>query len=114
LVVAGKANERAVAHTLIEKLGSLVPRAHLEGYTEYARYNGAFLEPLKKLASDTRASIRRRHREKVQVCVVVAVAHDRKPGIVPVNACDKHVYIGSANARRYPRRCPTPSQAVLN
>jgi hypothetical protein len=114
LVVAGKVNERAIAHTLIEEMGSFVPRAHFQGDAEYARYDGAFLEPLKELASDARSSIRRRHREKVQVCVVVSVAHDRKPSNVLVNACDEYVNIGSANTRRYPRRCPTPPQTVFN
>jgi hypothetical protein len=52
LVVAGKVHERVIAHTLIEELGSFVPRAHFQGDAEYARYDGAFLEPLKKLASD--------------------------------------------------------------
>jgi hypothetical protein len=52
LVVAGKLSERAIAHTLIEELGSFVAGAHFQGDVEYARYDGAFLEPLKELASD--------------------------------------------------------------
>jgi hypothetical protein len=52
LVVAGKVNERAIAQTLIEELCSFVPRAHFQGDAEYPRYDGAFLEPLEKLASD--------------------------------------------------------------
>jgi hypothetical protein len=52
LVVAGKVNEGAIAHALIEELGSFVLRAHFQGDAEYARYDGAFLEPLEKLASD--------------------------------------------------------------
>jgi len=52
LIVAGKVSERAIAHTLIEKLGSFVPGAHLQADAEHASYDGAFLEPLKKLASD--------------------------------------------------------------
>jgi len=52
LVVAGKVNEHAIAHTLIEKLGSSIPGAYFQRDAEYARYDGAFLEPLKKLASD--------------------------------------------------------------
>ncbi|HYT54869.1 MAG TPA: hypothetical protein VEQ38_09160 [Verrucomicrobiae bacterium] len=52
LVVAGKVNEHAVAHTLIEELSSFIPGAYFQSDAEYARYDGAFLEPLKKLASD--------------------------------------------------------------
>jgi hypothetical protein len=52
LVVAGKVNEGAIAHALIEELGSFVLRAHFQGDAEYARYDSAFLEPLEKLASD--------------------------------------------------------------
>jgi hypothetical protein len=52
LVVAGKLNERAIAHSLIEELRSIVQGAHFQGDAEYARYDGAFLEPLEKLASD--------------------------------------------------------------
>jgi len=52
LVVAGKVNEHAVAHTLIEELSSFIPGAYFQSDVEYARYDGAFLEPLKKLASD--------------------------------------------------------------
>jgi hypothetical protein len=52
LVVAGKVNECAIAQTLIEELRSFVSRAHFQGDAEYARYDGALLEPLKKLASN--------------------------------------------------------------
>jgi len=114
LVVSGKLNERAIAHALIEELGSFVPGAHFQGDLEYACYDSAFLEPLEKLASDTCSPIRRSHSEKVQVCVVVSVAHDRKPSNVIVNACDKYVNIGDVNTHCYPCRCPTPSETVLN
>jgi len=107
-------NERAIAHTLIKEMGSFVPRAHFQGNAEYARDDGAFFEPLEKLASDACSSIRRSHSEKVQVCVVISVAHDRKPGNVTVNACDEYVDIGSTDTRRYPRRCPAPPETVLN
>jgi hypothetical protein len=107
-------NERAIAQTLIKELGSFVPLPHFQGDVEYARYDGAFLEPLKKLASDARSSIRRSHREKVQVCNVVSVAHDRKANNFTVNACDEHVDIGGANTRCYAHRCPTPSETVFN
>jgi hypothetical protein len=33
-------------------LSSFIPRARFKGHVEYARYNGAFLEPLKKLVAD--------------------------------------------------------------
>jgi hypothetical protein len=114
LVVAGKVSDRVIAHTPIEELRSLVPRPHFQGDIENARYDGAFLEPLEKSASDARASIRRSHSEKVQVCVVVSVAHDRKPGNVLANACDQYVNIGGANTRGYTRRCPTPSETVFD
>ena len=114
LVIAGKVNEGAITHTLVEELGSFVPRAHFQGDAEYARYDGAFLEPLKKLASDACSSIGRSHSQKVQVCVVVSVAHDRKPSNVIVNACDEHVNIRGANARGYPHRRPTPAETVFN
>jgi hypothetical protein len=46
-------NERAIAHALIKELCSFISRAHFQGDGEYARYDGAFLEPLKQLASYT-------------------------------------------------------------
>src|SRR5262245_12225095 len=104
LVVTGKVNEDAITHTLIEELSPFVSRAHFQGDAEYSRYDGAFLEPLKKLASDACSSIGRSHSEKVQVCVVVSVAHDCKPSNVMVNPCDEHVNIRRANARGYPHR----------
>jgi hypothetical protein len=45
-------SELTIAHLLIEELGGLVPGAHFQGNAEYAGYNGAFLEPLKKLVAD--------------------------------------------------------------
>ena len=114
LVVTGKVNEHAIAHALIEELGSFVPGAHFQSDAEYARYNGAFLEPIEQLASDACSSIRGSHREKIQVRVVVSVAHDRKPRNVIVNACDEHVNIAGANTRRYPLRRPTPLETVLD
>jgi len=114
LVIAGKLNERAIAHSLIEELRSIVPSAHFQGDAEYARYDGALLEPLEKLASDARSSIGRSHSEKVQVCILVSVAHDPKPRNVLLNACDEYVNLGGANTRCYPHRCPTPSETVLN
>jgi len=76
LVVAGEVSEHAIAHMLIEELSFFVPHPHFQGGVEYARYDGAFLEPLQKSASDASPSVPRSHGEKVQVCVVVAVAHD--------------------------------------
>jgi hypothetical protein len=76
LVVAGEVSDRAIAHTPIEELSFFVPHPHFQGDVEYARYDGAFLGPLEKSASDARSPIPRSHGEKVQVCVVVAVAHD--------------------------------------
>jgi hypothetical protein len=114
LVVTGKVNEGAIAHAPIEELRSLVAGANFQGYPEYARYDGAFLEPLKKLASDPCSSIRRSHSEKIQVCDVVSVAHDPKARNVIVNARDEYVNIGSANTRCYPHRRPTPLETVLN
>src|SRR6266850_2269737 len=114
LVVAGKVYQRAIAHAFVKELGSFVPRAHFQGNGEYARDDGTFFEPLKKLASNTQATISRRHSEKVQVRVVIAVAHDRKAGNVTVHACDEYVDIGSANTSCYSHRCPTPAETVLN
>jgi hypothetical protein len=114
LVVTGKVNERAIAHPLIEELCSFVPGAHFQGDAEYARYDGALLEPLKKLASDACSSIGRSHSEKVQVRVIITVAHDRKASNVVVNARDEDVDIGGANARGYPHRRPTPAETVFN
>jgi hypothetical protein len=114
LIVSGKVNERAITHALIEELGSLVLSAHFQGDLEYARYDTAFLEPLKKLASDACSSIGRSHGEKVQVCVGVSVAHDPKPSNVIVNARDEYVDIGSANTRGYPHRRPTPAETIFN
>jgi hypothetical protein len=107
-------NERAIAHTLIEEPGFFVLRAHFEGNGEYARYHGAFFEPLEKSASDAGSSIGRRHGKKVQVCVVVSVPHNRKPNNVLANACHNYVDIGRANTPGYQHRPPTPSETVFN
>src|SRR5215510_6837473 len=114
LIVTGKLKERAIAHALIKKLCSFVSRAHFQGVGEYARDDGAFLEPLKKLASHACSSVGRSHSQKVQVRVVVAVAHDRKTGDVFLNAGNEYVNIRSANTRRYSPRRPTPLETVLN
>ena len=114
LVVTGKVSEHVIAHTLIEELCSFVPGAHFQVDVEYAGYEGAFLEPLEELATDTFASIRRSHGEQVQVRGVVSVAHDPKPRNPIVNACDEHVDVGRANTRCYPLRRPAPSEAVFN
>jgi hypothetical protein len=114
LVIAGKVSDGPIAHTLIEELRSFVPGAHFQGNAEYARYHRAFLEPTKKLACDTSASVRRSHGEEVQVRVVVSVAHDRKPRDAIANACNEYVDIGGVNAGCYPLRRPTPSQIVFN
>jgi hypothetical protein len=52
LVIARKMSELAIAHLLIEELGGLVPGTHFQRDVECSRYDGAFLEPLKKLATD--------------------------------------------------------------
>jgi hypothetical protein len=114
LVVAGKMTERAIAQTLIKELSAFVPRAHFEGDPEYAPDDSAFLQPLEKLASDAGSSIRRSHREKVQVCIVISVTHDCKPGNFFADTSDEHVNIVGVNTRRYPRWRPTPLKAVLN
>jgi hypothetical protein len=114
LVVAGKMTERAIAQTLIKELGSFVLRAHFERDPEYARYDGAFLEPLEKLASDAGSSVGRSHGEKVQVCVVISVTHNCKPGNFDADASDKHVNIVGVNTRCYTQWCPTPLKTVLN
>src|SRR5215510_220951 len=114
LIVAGELKERAIAHALIKKLCSFVLRAHFQGDAEYACDDGAFLEPLKKLASDPCSSVGRSHSQKVQMRVVVAVAHDRKTSDVFLNASDEYIDIRSANTRRYPSRRPAPLETVLN
>jgi len=114
LIVTGKLKERAIAHALIKKLCSFVSRAHFQGDLENARDDGALLEPLEKLASDACSSIGRGHSQKVQMRVIVAVAHDRKPGDVFLNAGDDNVNIRGANTRCYPLRCPAPLETVLN
>ena len=114
LIVTGELKKRAITHALIKKLCSFVSRADFQGDAEYARDDGAFLEPLKKLASHTRSSVGRSHRQKVQMRVVVAVAHDRKTSDVFVNAGDEYIDISGANTRCYPLRRPAPLETVLN
>src|SRR5262245_4510706 len=114
LIVTGQLKERAITHALIKKLCSFVSRAHFQGDAEYARDDGAFFEPLEKLASDACSSVGRSHSQKVQMRVVVAVAHDRKTSDVFLNAGDQYIDIGGANTRRYPSRRPTPLETVLN
>ena len=58
-------SERAIAHALIEGLCSWVPRTHFQGDGEYARYDGAFLEPLNKLASNAESSVGRSDSEEI-------------------------------------------------
>src|SRR5215831_17283480 len=114
LIVTGKLKERAIAHAPIKKLCSFVSRADFQGDAEYACDDGAFLEPLKKLASDACSSVGRSHRQKVQMRVVAAVAHDRKTSDGFVNAGDEYIDISGANARCYPLRRPAPLETVLN
>src|SRR5262245_7100250 len=114
LIVTGKLKERAIAHALIKKLCSFVSRAHFQGDAEYPRDDGAFLEPLEKLASHACSSVGRSHSQKVQMRVVVAVAHDRKTSDVIVNAGDEYVDIRGANTRCYPLGRPAPLETVLN
>jgi hypothetical protein len=114
LVVTGKLKESAITHALIKKLCSFVPRAHFQGDVEYARDDGAFFEPLKQLASDACSSVGRRHSQEVQMCVVVAVAHDREPRDVFVNTGNEYVNIRRVNTRCYPLRRPTPLETVFN
>jgi hypothetical protein len=114
LIVAGKVSESAIAHTLIEELCSFVSGPHFQRDIKYPCYDGAFLEPLKKSSSKTCSSIRRSDSEKVQVCVVVSVAHDRKTGNVIVNGGHEYVNIWGTNTRGYARRCPTPCETVLD
>ena len=114
LIVTGELKERAITHALIKKLCSFVSRADFQGDAEYARDDGAFLEPLKKLASHTRSSVGRSHRQKVQMRIVVAIAHDRKTSDVFVNAGDEYIDIRGANARCYSLRRPAPLETVLN
>src|SRR5262245_5732651 len=113
-VVVGKVRERDIAHTLIEELCFFITGANFQGYAEYPGHDSAFLEPRKQLASDASSSIGQSHSQKVQVCDVVAVAHDRKTDNFTVNACDQYVSIGVANASCYPHRCPSPAQTVFN
>ena len=114
LVVAGELNEGAIAHALIKEPGPLVFLAHFQGDAEYARDDGAFFEPLEQLPSDARPSIRRSHGEKIQVRVIVAVAHDRETGNVPANTRDDHVDIRRANTRCYSHRRPAPAETVFD
>jgi hypothetical protein len=106
--------ERAIAQPLIKELSSLVFRADFQGDPEYAGDDGASLKPLKKLAADAGSSKGRGYREKVQVCIIVVVTHNRKPGNFVAETGHKHVNIVGVNARRYPRWRPTPLKTVLN
>ena len=114
LVVAGKVTERAIAQTLIKELRPFVPGTHFQGDPEYARDDGAFLEPLEKLASDAGSSIGWSHREKIQVCVVIFIAHDSKPGNFFADTSDEHVNIVGVNTLCHPQRRPTPLKTILN
>jgi hypothetical protein len=88
LVVAGKLKERAIAHALVEELGSFIPGAHFQGHVEYSCYDGALLEPFKQLPGDARSSIGWSHSEKIEVSDIFAVAHYREPGNIAVNPSD--------------------------
>jgi hypothetical protein len=114
LVVAGQASDGAVAQAFIKQLGSFVSGPHFQFDFEYAGYDGAFFEPLEKSLSKAGSSVRRRHGEKVQVRVVRAVAHDRKPGNVLASARDEHIDVKRANARLHPRWSPTPFETILD
>jgi hypothetical protein len=95
-------------------LGSFVPRAHFQGDLEYPRYDSAFLKPLEKAAADAGSPIGRRHREKVQVCDIIAVAHDCKAGNFFADISYKHVNIVGVNTRCYPRWRPAPLKTVFD
>jgi len=108
LIVTRKLKQCAVTHSTIEELGFFIARAHFQIHVEYTRYDGAFFQPLKQLAPDAGSSMGRSHSEKVQVCVIVAVAHDGKAGNLVVHRCNEYVDVGSANTLSNPFRCPTP------
>src|SRR5262245_35683112 len=114
LIVTGELKERSITHALIKKLCSFVSCADFQGDAEYVCDDGAFLELLKKLVSDIRSSVGRSHRQKVQMRVVVAVAHDRKTSDVFVNAGDEYIDIRGANTRCYPLRRSASLETVLN
>jgi hypothetical protein len=114
LIVARKLKQCAVTHPTIKELSFFIPCAHFEIDVEYARYDGAFFQPLEQLAPDTTSSIRRSHSEKIQMCVVIAVAHDGKAGNLLVHRCNEHVDVGCANTRCDPNSCPAPIKTVFD
>lgn len=106
--------EPAIPQMLIEELGFFIAFSHFQGDAEYARDNGAFLEPLKQSAPDACPSKGRSHGKKVQMCVVVSITHDGKPGNLPVDPSNEYVNIGGANTRCHTLRCPTPNETVFD
>jgi len=114
LIVAGKLKQCAVTHSTIKDLRFFIPRANFEINVEYARYDGAFFQPLHHLAPDAASPIGRSYREKIQVCVVIAIAHDGKAGNLFVHRCNQYVDVGSANTSCDPHRRPAPVEAVFD
>jgi hypothetical protein len=114
LIVAGKLKQYAVTHSTIKELRFFIPGSDLEIDIEYARYPGAFFQPLNQLAPDTASPIRWSDSKQVQVCVVVAVAHDRKAGNLFVHRCNQYVDVGCANTRCDPYRRPAPIKTVFD
>ena len=114
LIVARKLKQCAVTHSTIEELGFFIARPHFQIHVEYTRYHGAFFQPLKQLAADAGSSMGRSHSEKVQVCVIVAVAHDSKAGNLVVHRCNEYVDVGSANTLCNPFWRPTPIKPVFD
>jgi hypothetical protein len=88
----------AVTHGLVEHLRSTVLCAHLELDPDYACYDSALLEPNKKLAADTCASVRGSYCKKIQVGDVLTIAHNGKAGDAIIHARDKDIDVGCANA----------------
>src|ERR1044071_8790773 len=112
LIVTGKLKQSAITHALVETLCALVARAHFQRDVKRAADPRAFFEPFEKSTADTETAVAWRHREQIQMRVVVAIAHDREASDALTDAREQHVGVGRADARGDASWRPAPVQSV--
>ena len=88
LIIPGKLILRLITHAFVKALRRFVDRAHFEDDAKDSGHDGAFFEPLEKLASNAFSSKTGSHREEIQVRVIVAITHDPKTDDTLVNSRD--------------------------
>ncbi len=113
-VIAGDASELPVPEPLIERLPRAVPHPHLQKDRGDPGDESRLLEPLHEPASDASSLVVLIDTEKIQVRVVIAVAHDSKARDPIPGTSNDHDRIRTSNTGGDPSGRPGPSQPHLD